>query len=159
MRKIFFALLPLALFVIDRVLKSLAIKRFSWEWGNFFSFTYFANHRLAFSLPADLGAITAVSILLVLILLFWLNSELKKRNIVVALFLSYIIFGALSNLYDRLQYGWVVDYLHLKPFSYFNIADLMIGIGVILLLCRRRKIKRLKDWKILDTRGRNLLIF
>lgn len=142
MRKTFFALLPLALFITDRVLKSLAIKKFSFDWGNFFSFTYFENSRLAFSLPADLGTITAVSILLVLILLFWLNSELKKRNIAVALLLSYIIFGALSNLYDRLQYGFVVDYFHLYPISYFNLADLMIGGGIIFLILKSIKQKK-----------------
>ena len=51
--------------------------------------------------------------------------------------MALIIFGAVSNLYDRLKYGFVIDYFDLKYFTIFNIADAMIffgALGVIIVL-------------------------
>ncbi|MBU1778489.1 signal peptidase II, partial [Patescibacteria group bacterium] len=45
----------------------------------------------------------------------------------------FIIFGAISNLTDRLEYGYVIDYFSLKYFTIFNLADVMIVIGVFCL--------------------------
>jgi signal peptidase II len=45
-----------------------------------------------------------------------------------ALFLAFL--GAFSNLYDRLHYGYVIDYFDLKYFTVFNLSDVMIIIGI-----------------------------
>ena len=51
--------------------------------------------------------------------------------------LGFILGGALGNLYDRLRFGYVVDFLELYFRDYhwpsFNIADSAISIGVFLL--------------------------
>jgi signal peptidase II len=51
-----------------------------------------------------------------------------------------IIAGALSNLWDRIIYGGVIDFiaLHYKEwfFPSFNIADMAICLGVLLMLIR-----------------------
>lgn len=50
----------------------------------------------------------------------------------------FILSGALGNLYDRIRHGFVVDFLLVDPelFSYpvFNVADIVIVIGVALML-------------------------
>ena len=53
--------------------------------------------------------------------------------------------GGLSNLYERVRRGRVLDYLRfprapgvLKKYTY-NLADLFILLGAVLLLLRRRK--------------------
>jgi signal peptidase II len=45
-----------------------------------------------------------------------------------------ILAGALSNGMDRLLYGRVVDFLSLKYFAIFNVADIVISIGACLLV-------------------------
>jgi signal peptidase II len=43
--------------------------------------------------------------------------------------LLFIIFGAISNLVDRLKFGYVIDYIDIKYFTVFNLADIMIVVG------------------------------
>ena len=45
-----------------------------------------------------------------------------------------ILLGALSNFFDRLAYGYVIDYFYLKNFTIFNLADASISGGAILAL-------------------------
>ena len=50
---------------------------------------------------------------------------------------SFIIGGALGNLYDRVAYGYVVDFLDFSGLYFpwvFNVADASINVGVALLL-------------------------
>jgi signal peptidase II len=42
--------------------------------------------------------------------------------------------GAASNLFDRLTQGHVTDFLQISRFPVFNVADMAITAGVILLL-------------------------
>lgn len=55
--------------------------------------------------------------------------------------LSMVLGGALGNIRDRLEHGYVIDYadLHIgtfRPFLIFNVADAAITIGVLILLAR-----------------------
>jgi len=59
------------------------------------------------------------------------------RNRVLQIALALILGGALGNLYDRVVYRYVVDFLEFYVGAYhwpsFNIADSAISIGVALL--------------------------
>ena len=52
--------------------------------------------------------------------------------------LALILAGALGNLYDRLSYGYVIDFLYFHAGEYywpaFNLADSAITVGVACLL-------------------------
>lgn len=45
-----------------------------------------------------------------------------------------VLGGGISNLLDRFQYRGVVDYLDLKILPVFNLADIMITIGMIVII-------------------------
>lgn len=79
-----------------------------------------------------LGAIMLVAI--VLLSVWWWRAD----SALVRLGLALCIGGALSNALDRLLYGAVADFFHLHwgswSFYIFNIADVAITIGVILLI-------------------------
>ena len=107
---------------------------------NFLYFTYVTNDGMAFglSLPGGQIVLSALSIIMTIVLgyLFWLE---RNGHILMKFALSLIIAGALGNLFDRVSYGEVVDFIHIKLGSFwewyiFNIADTSVSIGMILFL-------------------------
>ena len=54
------------------------------------------------------------------------------------MFLSFVLGGALGNLYDRFTYNAVPDFIdiHYKSFHWFtfNLADIFISMGIIMLI-------------------------
>lgn len=79
------------------------------------------------------GVAMAVSALI----LWWLFRQPAGR-VVVPLGLVLVLGGAIGNLIDRLQHGYVVDFLLFYygrwSFPAFNVADSAITVGVVLLL-------------------------
>ena len=63
------------------------------------------------------------------------KEELTKLKIVA---FAMLLGGVIGNLFDRLIYGYVIDFLSFFPFGYafpiFNLADTFIVIGVFLYI-------------------------
>lgn len=83
-------------------------------------------------------ALVAVTGLIALVVTVWMLREKLFGDIVG---LALILGGALGNIKDRYELGYVIDYadLHIgefRPFLIFNIADAAITIGVLLILAR-----------------------
>jgi signal peptidase II len=51
----------------------------------------------------------------------------------------FILGGALSNLIDRYRYGCVIDFIDIKIWPIFNLADIFITIGAIIVILRNFK--------------------
>ncbi len=45
-----------------------------------------------------------------------------------------ILGGAVGNLYDRIMFGYVIDYLDFRVWPVFNMADSAICVGVFWLI-------------------------
>lgn len=142
-----YIVLVIAILALDRWTKLLIQSRFALDDSisvidGFFNITYVRNTGVAFGIFSSISS-PAKSILLsafaalaaVLVITYSLRSPLRNRLLHVALAL--ILGGALGNLYDRLTYGYVVDFLEFYVRSYhwpsFNVADSAISVGVILL--------------------------
>ena len=104
---------------------------------NFFYLTYINNDGAAFSI---LVGKRIFLILIAVLAIVMLIRYIKKNNIQNKLELvsiSLIIGGSLGNLMDRVVRGYVIDFLDFKIFNYnfpiFNLADVCITLGVILL--------------------------
>ena len=72
------------------------------------------------------------------VVLVWMMRERKLGDVAG---LALILGGALGNIRDRYDLGYVIDYadLHIgsfRPFLIFNIADAAITIGVVIILAR-----------------------
>jgi signal peptidase II len=52
---------------------------------------------------------------------------------------SIVMAGALGNMADRWVHGYVVDFIHVRHWPVFNVADCLVAIGVFLLFLGRRK--------------------
>ena len=111
------------------------------EITSFFSLVHFQNPGAAFSFLSDQGGwqryfLIAITLLAVLYIP-WLINQYKK-NILIVIGLLLILGGAIGNLYDRISYGYVIDfiYLHFAEFYWpaFNVADSAISLGVLLFL-------------------------
>jgi signal peptidase II len=113
------------------------VEVFSW-----LNMTLAHNYGAAFSFLSDAGGwqrwffITLASVVS-LVLLVWLL-RLPRREWVTGLGLALVLGGAVGNLVDRIQLGYVVDFIdvHFGGWHYpaFNVADSAITCGVILLL-------------------------
>ncbi|MDI7251490.1 MAG: signal peptidase II, partial [Actinomycetota bacterium] len=86
------------------------------------------------SLPFFLGS---VALLLVLMLVLWRFRREEGRVFTAALGL--IIGGALGNIVDRIALGAVVDFIDLRFWPVFNLADtaIVFGVGMALAMVIR----------------------
>ncbi len=117
---------------------------------NVFHLTYVLNPGAAFGLLAGKTWIFIVAAILSVGVIFYVNHQLDRDDRWTKLALGMIGTGALGNLYDRIVYGHVIDYVDVRIWSYiFNFADAMIvvGVGILMLnlLLTERKIKSGKE--------------
>ncbi|ABS35300.1 MULTISPECIES: signal peptidase II [Clostridium] len=105
---------------------------------NLFTFSYLENRGAAFGIFQNrlifLSLITAIVILGVVYFIV----KYKPTSKLLKISLSLIISGAIGNLIDRIYYKFVVDFimLHYKDVYYFptfNVADMLVVIGTVLL--------------------------
>lgn len=128
---------------LDRFLKVFAFNDQANEvnlLGEILKFSYKNNHYIAFSLPLFGIWLNAVVFLIILLLIFYLLKARRGGEYNTAVCLLTIVMGASSNLFDRIKYGFVIDYLDLKYFTVFNLADVMITVGAFLLLLKTNKL-------------------
>lgn len=107
-----------------------------------FDLTLLYNKGAAFSFLANESGwqrwfFTAIAVGVSTVLTIWLMT-LKAHEKWLSVALTLVIGGAIGNLYDRLAYGHVVDFIHLHwgehYFPAFNIADSAISIGAAMLI-------------------------
>jgi len=125
----------LILIAFDRLLKSAAL-------GDYFEppivllpgllkLDFIGNENIAFSLPfrgpwLNLLIALAIAALIYAGLIFF-----RRKKVFYALIFWLIILGAASNFFDRLRYGFVIDYFDVSFFTVFNLADAMIAVGAL----------------------------
>ncbi len=138
---LFFVCIIISIIVlIDRVSKELALLYLKGEspislipnvlylhfaWNSGVAFGFFANHQWV------------ITLLVSAIILFILYS-FSKVHPKYYFSLGLILGGAIGNLVDRLVYDLgVVDFFSIPFFAIFNIADIAITFGVILLILQK----------------------
>ena len=130
-------LLSLIPFFIDQIFKlmiTLYIKDSIDIIPNVLRLTYVTNTGAAWNiLDNHLIVISLISIFSIIFLLSYMGKfKLNKRN-KLAFILLYG--GIISNLFDRIFHGYVIDYIDFNiNFPIFNLADSFIVIGIILLI-------------------------
>lgn len=130
--------------------------------GDFLRFTYIENPGMAFGIDFGWKSFFAIfSIIASIAILFYLY-KVREESMVVRFSLALILGGAIGNLIDRvfdgplfdgmaLFHGRVIDFIdfdffninifgyNFSRFPVFNIADMSVTIGVIMLLVFHRK--------------------
>ena len=129
----------------DYVLNTLGLNTIgqSMELVSFFNFTFVKNYGVSLGMfeatsPEMRWGLVALTALIALVVAIWMFREKAFGDIFG---LSLILGGALGNIVDRYELGYVVDYADLhfgewRPFVIFNLADAAITIGVVIILVR-----------------------
>ena len=98
------------------------------------------NTGIALSLFSSSGNITQIVLLvfIFLALIFLTYTFLKTRDQVQKVGLLFVLSGGFGNFIERLLYGAVTDYLHLRigttSLFVFNFADFLITLGAVLII-------------------------
>ncbi len=74
-----------------------------------------------------------------LIIIFLLLSLYKRCFVHNTLYIILILAGAISNIIDRIFFGCVIDFIDLKFWPVFNLADIYITIGAIMIIINKAK--------------------
>ena len=144
-----------AAFAIDRGQKFFQIEVAGWRGGEFVRVTDFYDYVLVWNtgvsyglfggLPLAILGIVIVAAMAALAFWWW-----RADHTLVRVGLMLCIGGALSNAVDRVAYGAVADFFHFHwqdwSFYIFNLADVAISLGVLLLIldlvgfCRPKRV-------------------
>lgn len=127
-------------FVIDRIIKYFAVRNLlpKLAIGDFFKLAFTPNNFISFSLPLSGTPLIVIVSLIMLTLIAYTTYLIlnKKSETLEVVLLTTILFGAIDNFADRINYGFVIDYLEVKNFTVFNFADVMICLGAGLLILK-----------------------
>ena len=117
---------------------------------DFFSWTLAYNSGAAFSFLADSSGwqrwlFALIAVVVSTVPLVWLK-RLGRNDTWLAIALALILGGALGNLYDRIAYGHVIDFILVhwehRLFPAFNVADSAICVGAVMLALDMFKSKK-----------------
>lgn len=139
-------LLSIIIVMVDQLSKQIVVQQMqlfqSIEVLPFFNFYYIHNYGAAFGFLNDQPGwqrwfFTIITSIISLGLLVWI-SKLRASQKLLILALVFVLGGALGNLYDRVVYGYVIDFIdwHVSGYHWpsFNIADAAISMGALLLI-------------------------
>lgn len=125
--------------ILDRITKIYASSNFLQNpiHTKLINFVYVENRGAAFGILQDRRIFfIMLTLVVVAYLLYYFIRNINTNPKMLNLALSLIISGALGNFYDRLFHGYVVDFIEFSfvNFPVFNIADILVTLGSILLV-------------------------
>ncbi len=98
------------------------------------------NTGIALSLLSSSSSFTQIFLLILIFiaLIFLTYTFLKTQDITQKIGLLFVLSGGFGNFIERLFYGSVTDYLHLRigttSLFVFNFADFLITLGAVLII-------------------------
>ncbi len=102
------------------------------------TFEYCENRGAAFGIFADKRYIFMIVSLAAIAVIAGLILFDKHNDAGIIIPLALILGGGIGNMIDRIFAGYVVDFLHVTfiDFPIFNVADIFVTVGSVLLLLR-----------------------
>ena len=98
--------------------------------SDFFSFKFVANTGTSFGLLKNNNLIFIFGMLFVMVFILYYYDKYKSYSLAF----NFILAGSFGNLIDRIFRGYVVDFIYFKFWYVFNLADLFITIGSLILI-------------------------
>jgi signal peptidase II len=121
--------------------------------GDIVELRWTPNPDVAFSMVRSLGltpwssplvlATMAAGAMALLLAVWWRS---RKEGVLVNVGFAAAAAGALGNIVDRLTHGYVVDFIHVKRWPVFNVADILVVAGIAAaFLAKRRRAATMKE--------------
>lgn len=128
-------------FILDRITKLMIVNNSHnlpvSVIDKFFTITFVKNPGVAFGWFPDWKLPPILMALVMIIIITYYSLKLPEEERITRWALALLVGGAVGNLYDRVTYGFVVDFFlfHFGAFDFpvFNIADIIIDLGVFML--------------------------
>ena len=131
------AAVVVAVLAADRASKLWALRDLRWRGPvavlPFFDLSYAANTGASFGLGTGANRLLAAVSVALIAYLLRLMSRWPRENAWLQLGGALVLAGALGNLYDRVAYGAVVDFLDIHGFAVCNLADWSSSAGAAML--------------------------
>ena len=102
--------------------------------NNFLSLTYITNNGSAFGLFKGFNLFFIFFSIVVIGLILYFIRKIKENERLLQFLAGLLLGGTLGNLFDRLVYGSVIDFIDFRIWPVFNVADSAVTISVILLV-------------------------
>lgn len=103
-------------------------------WDGVFSITYIHNTGAAFSMMAGKTQVLALfQVVIIGVILGYYVLKGRKFHPLLKISLAMIVAGGIGNLIDRLTLGYVVDFFDFHFWPIFNVADIGVSVGCVLL--------------------------
>ena len=145
--RFYFILLSFIVIILDQLTKHLIEENYNLIINKdliIFRLDYVKNFGAAFDLFSGSRIfLSIVSLIITLILLYIIIYKNNVSNIDLLSY-SFVLGGTLGNGYDRITKGFVIDFINLNFISFpvFNLADISINIGIVLLIYSLIKYKK-----------------
>lgn len=104
---------------------------------DFFHITYVKNRGIAFGMfQGKLDIISVATVIAIIAIIYYLYKDRNKMPILEKIGFNFILAGAIGNMIDRVARGFVIDMIDFRGIwaFVFNLADVWINIGVLLIL-------------------------
>ena len=100
-----------------------------------FELTYIKNDGAAFGMLAGKqGILIAVTVIAMILISIYAVIDRKKHSRLEQFALGMIVGGGIGNLIGRVTEGCVTDFFNIHIIPVFNVADIGITIGCLLLI-------------------------
>ena len=129
--------------ILDRITKLWGINLLKKADGisvikGYFDFVYLENKGAAWGIMKDRTTLLSIITIIVLAAIIYYRIKTGTKSKLFRISFSLIVAGAVGNLFDRIYYRYVVDFIsfHYKNVYYFpvfNVADMMVVCGTFLL--------------------------
>lgn len=122
------------LYLSERILK---VFRFCLPENNFFDLIFVQNTGAAFSIFENSTVFLIVfSVAALILILIYVLKNVSKYSVFASLWTAMLVAGISCNLYERIAFGYVRDFIKLNfvEFPVFNISDIFINLSVLALV-------------------------
>lgn len=140
-KRIIITIISILIFITaDQLIKIFMVDKNIQVIPGILSFDYIKNYGIAFGAKYKMNAIIVANLFLIITLIYIIYKNFNNKSLVYPL--TIVLSGGISNLFDRIIYGYVIDYISIDFFKFpkFNLADIAIILGILFLIVQAGKI-------------------